>query len=312
MKQKTEIKDVENKEEKIQDSLFYREIDYVLIIPENYTNDFLNGKDPKIEVKKTAEGYATYTEMIVNRYLKLAEIYNKAGMNQGEIVSSIKTDLEKEVNIIVENKEDSLNMNRLVLYYNFANYSFLAISIYLIAIVMSVFNKDIIKKKNNICKMPYKKISNQLFAGNIIFVFGIWLMYVLISLILCKDSIFNINGLLLMCNSLVFVIVTAAIGFLVSSLVKNKNAISGIVNVIALGLSFISGCFVPQEWINSNVVNFAKLFPSYWYIQNNQRIVELTKYTFLDLKPVLINMGIILLFGLIYVIINKIIIKLKH
>ena len=42
----------ENDEEKINDSLFYRDVNYVIYIPENYREDFLNDKNPEIEIKK--------------------------------------------------------------------------------------------------------------------------------------------------------------------------------------------------------------------------------------------------------------------
>ena len=309
--EKSEIVELENNEEKIQDALFYREVDYVLYIPENYTQDFINKKEPQIEIKKTAEGSAQYTQMMVSKYIKLADIYNRAGMNEQKIVDSIKSDLEKQVDIVIENESNTKSMAIPSLYYNFANYSFLAISIYIIAIVMSVFNNQMIKKKNSICKMPYKKISNQLFLGNVILILGVWVVYVLISLILCKEAMLTMNGLLLMLNSFIFIITAASIGFLVSSLVKNKDAISGIVNVVALGLSFISGCFAPQQWLNSTVLTVAKFFPSYWYIKANTEIIELTSYGFEDIKSILTSISIIFGFGVLYVFIIGIINKIK-
>lgn len=308
---KSDVIQLENNDEKVQDALFYREVDFVLYIPKNYTQDFINKKNPEIEIKKTEEGSAEYTQMMVNKYLKLADIYNRAGMSQSQIVESIKTDLEKQVDIVVENQGQTENLASPHLYYTFANYSFLAIAIYIIATVMGVFNNKMIKKKNSVCKMSYKKISSQLFMANLILILGVWVLYVLISIILCKDAMFTTNGLLLMLNSFVFIIVAATIGFLVSLLVKNKNAISGIVNVVALGLSFISGCFVPQQWLNSTVLNVAKAFPSYWYIKANTDIVRLTSYGFEELKPVLTSMAIVFGYAIFYAILIGIVNRVK-
>ena len=309
--EKATLVELENNEEKIQDALFYRDVDFVLYIPENYTKDFMDGKNPEIEIKKTAEGSAEYTEMMVNKYLKLADIYCKSGMNQTQIVESIKTDLAKQVDIVIESGDSSQDKVKPYIWYTFSNYCFLAISIYIISIVMSVFNSEMIKKKNSVCKMPYKKISNQLLMGNIILILGVWLIYVLISFVLWKDAMSTINGLLWMLNSFVFILTSATIGFLVSSLVKSKDAISGIVNVLALGLSFISGCFVPQQWINPTVLNVSKAFPSYWYIKASEDIAKLTRYGFEDLKPILISFGVVLGYGVLYIAIIGIINKIK-
>src|SRR5574344_1001868 len=61
--EKATIVTIENNAEKIEDSLFYREVDFVLFIPANYTQDFINQRNPEIEIKKTAEGSAEYTEI---------------------------------------------------------------------------------------------------------------------------------------------------------------------------------------------------------------------------------------------------------
>lgn len=307
-----ELVEVENNEQKIQDALFYRDVNYILIIPQNYTQDFLNGEKTEIEIRKTQDSYATYMEMLINRYLKMAEIYNNTGMNQSEMNEAIKKDIENEINITISNETKEVSINKPLLYYNFANYSFLAIAIYLIATVMSVFNNEMIKKKNNISKTPYRKISNQLLLGNIIFIIVLWAVYVAISFILYKDIMLTNGGLLLMLSSLVFIITAAAFGFLISSLIKNKNAISGVVNVVALGLSFISGCFVPQQWISETVLSFAKLFPSYWYIKTNENIANLTEYSMNELQPIFNNMLIILGFGVFYIIILKVIQAIKR
>lgn len=307
----SQVKQVENNEEKIQDALYYREVNYVLIIPENYTNNFINGNNPKIEIRKTEDSYATYMEMLINRYLKMADIYNKTGMSQTQIIEAINTDIKNETNIMLDNNYNEVLSQKPLLYYNFSNYSFLAISIFLISTVMSVFNSEMIKKKNKICKMPYKKISSQLLLGNIIFILILWAVYVGISFIMYGKAMATQTGLMYILNSFIFIITAATIGFLVSSILKNKNAISGIVNVVALGLSFISGCFVPQEWLNETVLSIAKIFPSYWYINANNKIANLTGNTFDELKPIYQNMGIILGFAILYVILIFAINKIK-
>lgn len=303
------IKEIEDNEEKIQDELFYRSVNYVLIIPENFTADFLVGKDTKIEVKKTQDSYSTYTEMLINKYLKMVNIYNKSGMSEAQIVEAINKDLENSSEIVLQEEIETVSISKPILFFNFANYAFLGIFIYIIATLMLVFNEANIKKKNSICSTPYSKISNQIFLANLIFAFIVWLIYVLISYIMYGNIIFSTNGLLILLNSFVFSISAVAIGFFAGILCKSKEAISGIVNTVALGLSFISGCFVPQAWLNDTVLNISKLFPSYWYINGNDMIANLTKYDFDTLKPLLTNMGIMLLYALIYLVIIAVINK---
>ncbi len=65
---------------------------------------------------------------------------------------------------------------------------------------------------------------------------------------------FTVHGIILMVNSFVFSICALTIAILIANLVNNKNAINGIVNVVALGSSFLCGAFVPIEWLPDTVL----------------------------------------------------------
>ena len=91
------------------------------------------------------------------------------------------------------------------------------------------------------------------------------------------------------------------IAFLIATIVNNKNAINGIVNVIALGSSFLCGAFVPVEWL-----------PKYWYIQTNELLKTIEVFNIQTLMPVFINMGVIVLFSLLFITLTNIFSKKKR
>ena len=123
---------------------------------------------------------------------------------------------------------------------------------------------------------------------------------------------FSIQGVIYIVNSFIFTICALTIAFLIANLVNNKNAINGIVNVIALGSSFLCGAFVPVEWLPASVLKVAHILPTYWYIQTNELMKTIEKFDIESLKPVFINMGVIALFTIIFVIITNIISKRKR
>ena len=122
---------------------------------------------------------------------------------------------------------------------------------------------------------------------------------------------FSINGLLYILNSFVFTICALTLSFLIGNLVNNKNAINGIINVVALGSSFLCGAFVGMEYLPDSVLKMAHIFPSYWYIKTNETIKVLETINFETIKPIFINIGVILLFSVIFVLITNIISKKK-
>ena len=182
-------------------------------------------------------------------------------MTENEIINNIEKDIQNEIEVKVSSENQS-DMEKLAVYYSFENYAFLSIFTFIIGTIMCIFNKETIRKRNNVSKLNPKSFSNQLFLGHMTLTLSIWAIFILISVILYKDLMFTINGLLLILNSLCFAITATSLAYLIGCLIKNENVISGIQNVISLGLSFISGCFVPIEWLDTNIINFSKIFPS--------------------------------------------------
>lgn len=121
-----------------------------------------------------------------------------------------------------------------------------------------------------------------------------------------------LHGLIYIVNSFIFTMCALTIAFLIATIVNNKNAINGIVNVIALGSSFLCGAFVPVEWLPKTVLTIAHLIPTYWYIQTNELLKTIEVFNFETLKPVIVNMGIILVFAVIFVVITNVVTKKKR
>lgn len=305
--ERAEIVKVEDDEKTIQDTLYLNKADSILIIPDNFGANLLTGNEPNIKIKKSTQNISEYTELLVNRYFKIAESYSKVGMSESEIIENIEKTIESEIEVKVfsENKSD---MAKLAVYYSFENYAFLSIFTFIIGTIMCIFNKETIRKRNNVSKLNPKSFSNQLFLGHATLTLSIWAIFILISIILYKDLMLTVNGLLLIFNSLCFAITATSLAYLIGCLIKNENVISGIQNVISLGLSFISGCFVSVEWLDTNIVNFSKMFPSYWFIQGNYDITKLSTFNYETIKPIIQNYGIVLAFGIVYFAISKVII----
>lgn len=70
-------------------------------------------------------------------------------------------------------------------------------------------------------------------------------------------------------NILTMVVVGQAIAFLVVHAAGSANGVNGLANVIALGMSFLCGVFIPDAMLSAQVKRLARFLPVYWYEQNN-------------------------------------------
>lgn len=312
MKKNSNIVKVENNEEKINDALFYREVSYVIYIPKDYRKNVLLGKNPKLDIKKTDEYDAHLSEMMLKRYIKLQNIYNKEAGSEDELITLINDNINDDVNIKITSKVDTSKTYNIAYYFNFASYSILAIIIYIVCLVLCSFKEESISKRINISSINYKSHNNKILLASIVFSSIVWLLFVIIGVIIVGDIMFSIRGLISIINSFIFTFCTLTLSILISSLTNNKNAISGIVNVIALGSAFLCGAFVPAEYLPSSVLNFAHILPAYYYINSNDLLKNIDVINISSMQPIIINMIIIIMFSILFIILNNIVTRKKR
>lgn len=312
MKKNSNIVKVENNEEKINDALFYREVSYVIYIPKDYRKNVLLGKNPKLDIKKTDEYDAHLSEMILKRYIKLQNIYNKEAGSEDELITLINDNINDDVNIKITSKVDTSKTYNIAYYFNFASYSILAIIIYIVCLVLCSFKEESISKRINISSINYKSHNNKILLASIVFSSIVWLLFVIIGVIIVGDIMFSIRGLISIINSFIFTFCALTLSILISSLTNNKNAISGIVNVIALGSAFLCGAFVPAEYLPSSVLNFAHILPAYYYINSNDLLKNIDVINISSMHPIIINMIIIIMFSILFIILNNVVTRKKR
>lgn len=308
---KSNIINLKNNEEAINDALFYRDINYVIYIPKDYNKNFMEGKNPKIDVKTSGDYLSSLAERSLSNYIKLANIYLKSTKNEDEIVSKVNESLLKECETQIVSKLDTDKLTKATFYYNFLNYNILACSIYVICIVLSSFNDLKIRRRIIISSINYKKFNRELILSTILYSFIIWSIYVLLSIYLAGKIMFSNQGMIYILNSFIFTICATTIAMLIGNIILNKNIVSPIVNVIALGSSFLCGSFIPMQFLSKGVIKIAHILHSYYYIKTNEILKTLEIFSFNEIKPILINMLIMLVFSIIFIILTNIISKNK-
>lgn len=307
MKSQAEYVDIKDNENELRDALFFRRVDYIMVIPENFTKDFLSNQDVKIATMDIPDSYGSiYSKNLMNKYLNTAKLYLKAHISDEEITQYIIHDLNIHTDVYL-NQIERHDMQKVVTFYNFANYTLLAVIIVVVSMVMIAFHEEKVRRRNLVSPISPQRFNRQMILGNIVTSIGVWLLYVVISFVLYRQTILTTAGLLLILNSLVLVIFIIVFSVFLTTLTHNRTLVSGISTVVGLGTSFIAGAFVPQEFLSNFVLTLAKFTPSYWYIHANNQIGKLSSYTFQDLQPIIMNMVIVLGFALLFYIFVQII-----
>ncbi|MFR0909409.1 ABC transporter permease [Eubacterium sp.] len=312
IKKHANIKDIDtSNQDKINDAIFYRDVNFVIYIPENFGKDLKEGKEPSLKYKETGDEYAAYSRMLVEKYIKTVKTY-KDYYSGRQLIEKVNNIVGNDTKVQVKSSLDTSKMSTMTAYFNFLNYALLAGCVYCITMILASLKQENVRKRTIVSSFNYRKYNRIVLFSNAIVIVAIWILYMILSLILFKDTMFTANGLAFVLNSLVFALCGLSIGFLIGNITTNKAAIGGIVNVVALGTSFLCGCFVPFEYMPDYVLKIAHILPTYYFVANNQLIKTIESFNIDTLKPIFINVGVVLAFTIVFVILSNYISKKKQ
>ncbi len=310
------IVDIEDKMETLQDNLFYRNISYILIIPKGYEAKLSQGNlDHLVENVKVPNSFeGIFADQQVDQYLKTVSSYLKAGYEPMKALTLSIESLKKatEVTMLNANSETTQQQTDIMFFF-FQYMAFVLISIILIGLcpILLVFNQTDLKKRIDVSSLSLKVKNRQLILFSLFFSIAIWLAFVVLSIIMNGTKLLTTAGLLCMINSFIFTLVCLSITYLASLLIKSKNAISIISNVVGLGMSFICGVFVPQSIMSEQVLSASRVLPAYWYMHAHNIIANYTGST-TQLKTIIADFGILFGFALAILAISLVVSKVKH
>lgn len=309
LKKHANIKDIN--EEDISDALFYRDINILIRIPKGFRANILSGEMPQVSIKSTGDYQASLANVFLEKYLKTVHIYQDVFVSEEEIMKKVDETLQDSIPVLTATVLDTNELDRAKYFYNFANYAILAGAVYVICMILAIFRNERIAKRTRVSSMNYKKFNGLLMVSNGLFVLLLWALYALISIFLVGDVMFETHGLFFLVNSLLFSFCGLSLSFFIGNLITSKDAISGLVNVIALGSSFLCGAFVPVDFLPNSVLWFAHILPSYWYIHANEIIATLENFQWNSIYPVITCWFVLIVFIIFFAFLTNIVSRKK-
>lgn len=286
LEQSVNIEDVN--EDKIKDALFREDIDAAIIV-----------EDESITVKPSINAKETYwIEYQTNQYMKYFQSFKELGYTSQEAVEAIVSDQSyaPTLTLVDTANRDAVALNSITMLYQSMAYP-LSLAIFSMIITsLFMFQRNLIRNRQRISSMSSKEYNFQLGLGTLILGHLIWAL----TMLLIWGSTFNFlvdEGFMFrLLNSYMFMISILALAFLFSKLTKSLSLQSVFSQGGSLALSFISGIFVPQEFLGPVILWIARFTPFYWYASFN------TLISYSEVNPLQI-VGIQSIFTIIFVLI---------
>ena len=303
LKETSNIVEVEDKPDIISDALYFRMVTYVIRIPEGFTESFMNGEEVRL-MKQTIPDNITniYTELSVDSYFNTARSYLSVqnDLTEEELVEKTAAALSKETPVDVKSYGMPEGESYSKFYFNYLSYSMVSILVLGTSIIMLVWKDLDLFRRTEVSPLTRQSINLQKYLALGVFTLFTWAVLSFAFFLVNRGAALDQKMMLHLLNSLVFAFTAMGMSFLVGTFLKSRNAISAVSNVIALGPSFISGVFVPQEFLGDNVLTLAKVTPTYWYVTANNIISSLSGFSGDPLNTIYQYMIIVGAFGLFF------------
>lgn len=308
LRETAEIVTLKDEEATISDALYFRVVTYVIRIPEGFTETFMGQEDVMVEIE-TIPGSAgnTYTDLAVNSFFQTAALYLAADetLTEEALVEETVSALSERTPVEVKSQNQQKEDGYAKFYFNYMSYSLVSILVLGTSLIMLVWKDKDLYERTEVSPLKRESISLQKYLALGVFSLLTWVVLNGAYFFVNTQSTLDLRTLLHMGNSVVFAFTAMGMSFLIGTLLKSRNAISAVSNVVSLGPSFISGVFVPQELLGSSVLSMAKVTPTYWYVTANNTIASIGTLQEAKTQSVFTFMLIVFGFGLLFFILSS-------
>ena len=314
---------IDLKESETTDALFYQKISMILYLPEDLESKIISGQKIILDYRTSGNYTAELSKNLIKRYFELQrteilesknsskEQSNILSEESEKIISSLNQRLDQSPTVRLASK-NATNLSKIAAFFNFASYTIMAIILYVTCFINASFNKSPVKKRTMVSSLHLKKYNFSLLLANSIFAFSVFVLLTTLSFFVLGDIVLTPFFIFEILNILLYTLAALTLAELVSTFNLSRDAVSGVVNLLSLAPAFLSGAFVPTYFLPSFVLTIAHIFPTYWFIDTNNKIATMTELNFSSFLTILPNLLVLVLFSIIFIVANLVLSKKKR
>lgn len=310
VKKKNNLVDIEENDEAIAYELYWRAVDYVLIIPEGFEDKLLAGENPSFEGMSTPGTYkSAYFTNELTMYISKIEGLIQAGYSLDDAVKFLdetgkETCTVSLASFINENQHDAATV-----FLGFVPYMFITLCIGGMGNVLMRFNEKEVSARmecsaTSLMSRTIGFVCGALFYGVIMFV----VILIAAAGVSGGSIVSDVRLPYFVINILAMLLLSLALGFFTGIVSKSGNVLTGLLNIFSLSLCFFGGVFVPRQFFGDSVLKVAKLVPTYWYTENNELIGAVKDTSPALLKNVMGNSCVMLGYAVVIFVVTLVVI----
>lgn len=306
--------EIEDEVLSLQDALFYAEVDYIIIVPQGFSDAF---PEKKLEIVSRPGAMETYLmDQLLDNYFMHLKLQLQITAEPEEAVANALESLSQSAQVEKQqfgNQQETTEGYQV--YFRMVGYALIVLVFQFISSVQLVFGRREIRMRHDSAPISKRRMLCEIGAYGVLVSFAISLILMGIGYGM-NAAYFNAGGFqkigLVYLNELAFMLVAIALSVLCSQFTRNQTVQSVISNFVALSLSFLGGLFVPMELLSESLQNIGRLMPTYWYVHTFDQINQLGHYTAASLQPVWQGMLLQMAYAVAFFCVTLAVVKYKR
>lgn len=312
LEQYLEIHDFSDKEDELEEGIFYGKIDVTLMIPYQFGEDYLKSSDPMIGIKSVADkSIELFISNLINHYYRFSDdiLINNPNITAKELIKIYDAKLSAIEAKVITNKAtiwDSLT------YFKYAAYVIFVCILYGVNLIMRTFKDSNIKKRILLSLNDETRLEKQLFLGNFIFTNILILVFIVIERIINNRLHFNNKMIYIYLHFMLYSYSILGFSYLLSILVRKKEKQDIITHLLPLTIAFLSGIFIAQEELRDIMKQIASFTPTFWFIKGNQELSMMNRMNVRAFAEVFVYLITCICFNGVFFALSLVIMKYKN
>lgn len=253
----------------------------------------------ELEKREVAGSYSgIYVDNLVNNYMNTLKALQKSFPDKeiSELTEMTGENLKTGMNVTMADGKEKIKNNKMTTFYNYSCYGLMGSIIMGMGAVINSFLEKNVKQRNAVSPISIYSFYGRIIIATCGLVAAIWAFSEVAGILIVGKDMLSIKGAVMAVNMLIMSLVAMSIGFLTSIFIRNKGGRGAAANVITLGMSFISGIFVPLELLGDEIKMAASFVPTYWNVRVNELVGESVDMSTDILAEAFSYMGIQILF----------------
>lgn len=303
-----DISEIGKEDGTLLEAIYYGDISSVVRIPE--------GVEEKWEVQLTKiPGYAEsdYLKEQMNLFLNQVRFCTENGYSMQEAFALVRQPPEEQSVKLLNVNGNQGKWESYYYIFRFLPYLSIAVLCLILSIPMNAYRKKEIRQRLQCSAVSLRRQSGEAMLAFLVVGGIFWAAMIGVAAAFSKNSFWESPHIAYLAgNSLLMVLTSLAMAFLIGAVAESEKVINIIVNVTALAVSFLGGVFTPTSILDAGILKFSRLLPVYWYEEVNNLLAGFQKISPERQGEIWKAFGIQLLFTVACTSIGMAVLKLKE